>query len=515
MRTRLAAIQQVIESKSLSANDVINADETGINRGLNPTHAYIPDGAERAAAPASDEKARFTSMEAGTAAGNMLPQFEIIECNVVGADLSSVRVINTLHQQPAFSVAEGWELKEWRRTLTLVHKNEEFTEEHVRPYLLQRSTGNVVTAQHKAWMDTPGMVMWVDTVLGPWARQSGRLKLLIMDNVGFHHATAVAAALRKFDVVFEPLPPNMTDLLQPMDLAVNRALKAFIRRMRCRDLYNYFQNFRFMYMAELAKPAGSRRFPEFLPPKPTQADGLRTIFSARKELYDTEDFKRGLTRAFVQAGLWKDARIGAFVKYTGPERTSAPVGRKGQAAPAVENLQLGDLAAEMDLVSRAEAQAGEAAGTADMERPFELGIAVDISNARAGTTLQVAMAAIERTHALAARLEGQRVAEEARKAALEVRRMRAEAPVLPRSLRNSAAYRPPPADHALELIPLGRRAAAAAAAAEVTAPPPPLPAQNAATVIPLAANLPRIVTGPAHLDDVPQQPRAPCEYGEI
>ena len=80
--TRLSAIQLVIESKKLTADDIINADETGINRGLNPTHAYVPDGAERAAAPASDEKARFTSMEAGTAAGNMLPQFEIIECTL-------------------------------------------------------------------------------------------------------------------------------------------------------------------------------------------------------------------------------------------------------------------------------------------------------------------------------------------------------------------------------------------------------------------------------------------------
>ena len=163
-------------------------------------------------------------------------------------------------------------------------------------------------------------------------------------------------------------------------------------------------------MTELAKPAGSRHFPEFLPPKPTQADGLRTIFSARKELYDTEDFKRGLARAFVQAGLWKDARMNAYVNYTGPVRTSAPVGRNGTAAPAVEDLRLADLAAEMDLVSRVEAQAAEATGAADAE-VFEPGVAEDIANARAGTTLQVAIAATERMHALAARLEGQRVAE--------------------------------------------------------------------------------------------------------
>jgi hypothetical protein len=209
----------------MAAEDVVDADETG----LNPTHAFVPRGAARATAPATDEKARFTSMEGGTAAGEMLPQFEIIECSVKGPDLSSVRVIATMHQQPGFTAADGWELKEWRKTLTLTKKGVETTEEYIRPYIIETATGNVVTAQHKAWMDTPGMVMWIDTVLGPWRERAGRRKLLIMDNVSFHLVDVVADALKEHDIVFEPLPPNMTDLLQPMDLAVNRALKSLIR----------------------------------------------------------------------------------------------------------------------------------------------------------------------------------------------------------------------------------------------------------------------------------------------
>lgn len=64
-------MSQVIVDKKLDADDVLDADETGVNR-LNPQYAYVSPDAHRGSAPAMDEKARFTSMEAGTAAGNML-----------------------------------------------------------------------------------------------------------------------------------------------------------------------------------------------------------------------------------------------------------------------------------------------------------------------------------------------------------------------------------------------------------------------------------------------------------
>ena len=45
--------------------------------------------------------------------------------------------------------------------------------------------------------------------------------LEVVDNVGSHHNRSVQAAYAKAGWLLEFLPPNMTHLLQPMDLVVN------------------------------------------------------------------------------------------------------------------------------------------------------------------------------------------------------------------------------------------------------------------------------------------------------
>jgi hypothetical protein len=44
------------------------------------------------------------------------------------------------------------------------------TKLYTRPYLFNAATGVVITAQHKAWMDSVGTAIWADTVIGPSAR---------------------------------------------------------------------------------------------------------------------------------------------------------------------------------------------------------------------------------------------------------------------------------------------------------------------------------------------------------
>ena len=159
----------------------------------------MPDGVKRGAAPEFDESARFTTMLGGTAAGNMLPAFNIIKCTVDRADLRSTTVIQTLHKQAGYTAADGWALKIWERELALKIKGVEKTVRYFRPYLVHVD-GTVITTQHKAWMDSVGMCMWVDLVMGPWAKASGRKKILVWDSCGPHKVAAVKAVFDEWCV---------------------------------------------------------------------------------------------------------------------------------------------------------------------------------------------------------------------------------------------------------------------------------------------------------------------------
>ena len=159
----------------------------------------MPDGVKRGAAPEFDVSARFTTMLGGTAAGNMLPAFNIIKCTVDRADLRSTTVIQALHKHAGYTAADGWALHIWERDLALKIKGVMTTTRYFRPYLVHVD-GMVITTQHKAWMDSVGMCMWVDLVMGPWAKASGRKKILVWDSCGPHKVAAVKAVFDQWCV---------------------------------------------------------------------------------------------------------------------------------------------------------------------------------------------------------------------------------------------------------------------------------------------------------------------------
>ena len=153
----------------------------------------------------------------GTGEGEMGPWWAIIKCSVQGIDLTTARVLNALHAETGFTVGEGWELLVWEQELTLPvkgKKGQTETKMHRRPYLIHKETLRVVTVQIKAWMDTPGIIMWNELQLSPWAlRRTGR-SLLVWDNCGSHKTKAVQDSLARTNTHQEELPPNMTDDLQ-------------------------------------------------------------------------------------------------------------------------------------------------------------------------------------------------------------------------------------------------------------------------------------------------------------
>ena len=170
-------IQEVQKQYNIAAEYVVNLDETGIFYGAAPKYIFEAHGARNGEIPDHDEKSRFTVELAAAGDGNILPYFIVIKCSVPSGsnpyDFGSMRVIHNLHAEPAFNVSAGWSLKKWEGFKTTrrkkngqpVQQEEEF--EHVRWYL-QHVDGHVITCQPKAWMDTGGFAMYIETVLAPW-----------------------------------------------------------------------------------------------------------------------------------------------------------------------------------------------------------------------------------------------------------------------------------------------------------------------------------------------------------
>ena len=188
--------------------------------------------------------------------------------------------------------------------LTLKGKNgKETTAIYKRPYLINEATLEVITIQNKAWMDTPGIVMWNEVQLGPWAAQRTGRVLCVWDNCGPHKTAAVKESFARTNVTQEELTPKMTDILQVMDLIANGPIKVGIRRERCNQLFNFFQAWKLLRLkAQLdGKPP-----PKFNPPKPAVVDGLRILRKVCSTTFATERYKESMRKCFISVGLAPD-----------------------------------------------------------------------------------------------------------------------------------------------------------------------------------------------------------------
>ena len=95
VKERLTAIQNVIQDKNLTKEQVCNSDETGVNWAISLKHQYVPDDAARAVGLEGNEKGRFTSLLTGNGAGQMLPQMDIVKVACQNPnDLTTSRVLD-------------------------------------------------------------------------------------------------------------------------------------------------------------------------------------------------------------------------------------------------------------------------------------------------------------------------------------------------------------------------------------------------------------------------------------
>jgi hypothetical protein len=309
----MAKIQEWLVKNEYTLDETVSADETGIFYGAQPKCQFVPDSVDRASAPESDEKARITDMLWGKGSGEMGPHFCIIPCSSKKPDLSSTRVLKELHKKPGFTEADGWEMHTWTRTIQVLdRKKQEVETKYTRPYLICKSTGDIITIQHKAWMDTAGCCMWIDLSIGPHYDKRRKKAGLIWDSCGPHKTPAVKSVLSAWGIEEKKLPVNMTGKLQAMDLVGNGPMKAGIRRERIGNLFDYFQSWK---IQRLQAKADEKELPTFKPPKADLVSGLLTLFKVGHDAFSKQSYKEGLARCFVKIGQ-APQQDGSFVRYT-------------------------------------------------------------------------------------------------------------------------------------------------------------------------------------------------------
>ena len=280
----------------------INMDETAFTYAIGPEYMYCPPDQNRAQnIGIPNTMLRITAVVAVSGNGNFVPLFIIIKHSVSSADRpdqTNMRVIKDMYNKnEGFGVDDNWELIKWSKELTI----KGVTNTHACYYIINSVTGHVISSQYKAWNDTIRMIMWLETVVKPLKEKLGKL-MIWFDNCGCHKTSNVDDVIEELDVQIACLPPNMTGVLQVLDLVVNGPLKAHTRNLRGARIVESFQKFKTLYEEEAAKDVQERTLPVFQPPKPNMLQGIQDLFDLIADGFKKEKFVKGVKRSFIGTG---------------------------------------------------------------------------------------------------------------------------------------------------------------------------------------------------------------------
>ena len=98
------------------------------------------------------------------------------------------------------------------------------------------------------------MVMLCALVYGPYIASNSNAanKLHIwMDNFSAHKTETLNRVFQENNLTVSYLPPNMTYLLQVLDLVVNGPIKTHVRYQRANTVFDYMQDFRRRFNTEV------------------------------------------------------------------------------------------------------------------------------------------------------------------------------------------------------------------------------------------------------------------------
>ena len=192
----LRDVVTTVEMEEIPPELVLNWDQTGIK--IVPSNTWTMDqqGSKRVEVVGVNDKRLITAVFCGSLVGDFLP----------------VQVIyqgTTQCCHPHYRFPSGWD----------------------------------ITHSKKHWSNEETMIQYVENVIIPYVERTRELSfeedtpaLVIIDNFKGQMTSAVTTLLETNDIHVCPLPPNTTDLLQPMDVSVNKPAKDFLKR-RFEDWY--------------------------------------------------------------------------------------------------------------------------------------------------------------------------------------------------------------------------------------------------------------------------------------
>ena len=305
----MGKIQALITSGNYPPHAVISADETGINWDESLKYKYVTD--LEVPDDNGDQKLRFTAMLWTGADGKTGPPFVIISCSSKDSyDLKNTKVIESRFEELRQKYGDNrFELGTWERDLPFhnTKRNTTVIKKCLRRYIKDNETGAIITCQNKAWMDQIGLIMWCDLMVGPWTQAHGKKAIIIWDNFSPHLSDLVKSEFKKWGIDVTELPPNMTSLLQVVDLIINAPVKADQRRRRARLLKKYMDSF----IVRVKNGEELVWNPEHI----SQTQGIMSLIDCITEFNSNERFMKSVANCFVKVGLMPNA-LGTFNKYS-------------------------------------------------------------------------------------------------------------------------------------------------------------------------------------------------------
>ena len=281
-------------------------DETCVTWAIGPVHMYVPADQQRESIIGIPKtKLRITAVLTVNGLGEFTPIMFIIKHSVSSEnkpDQSTMKVIKNLYERNArFGNANGWELLLWSKTMTI----KSITADHKCWYLRHRTTHHIITSQYKAWNDTVRMMMWIELIINPMKERDVDKKLLLwFDNCGCHKTAAIEHIMSELGINVACLPPNMTAILQVLDLVVNGPLKAHIRNNRANKIVKCFKEYKVLFDENARRDVNERVVLNFVAPKPDMmecVDNLIQLFGPDGD-FQKQKFKNDVISSFIKTG---------------------------------------------------------------------------------------------------------------------------------------------------------------------------------------------------------------------